>query len=145
MSLGRERENTPIYRYIPFMGVVLLIYNVLSLQYSDPTGSFWEHSMTTISLPSGHSLAITYSEAFIVFALFVLFLELIKSTSASNAMITEQVLSVLVFIVFLIQFLISPHAAEPTFFILIVISLVEVLAGFVIIVKEARKDVHFSG
>jgi len=59
-------------------------------------------------------------------------------------MIIEQVLSILVFIAFLIQFLVSPHAAEPTFFLLIIISLVEVLAGFVIIVKEARKDVHFG-
>lgn len=142
---SQKIKRMSIFRYIPLMAVVLILYNLLSLQYSSPAEAFWANIMTTFTLPSGNEIALTYREGFVTFALFVLFVELIKSTVASNAAITEQILSVLAFIGFLIQFLVSPHAAEPTFFILLNISLIEVLAGFVIIVREARKDIHFGG
>jgi hypothetical protein len=56
----------------------------------------------------------------------------------------EQLFSMLAFIGFLLQFLLTPHAANPTFFILMVISLVETLAGFVILIKVARRDVKIG-
>ncbi|MEO1262344.1 MAG: hypothetical protein AAFZ15_26290 [Bacteroidota bacterium] len=130
-----------IFRYIPLMGVVLILYNVLAMS---PSFS-WNETFDTMYLPSGGEVALSFSEAFIAFALVVLFVEVIKSTSISNHAITEQVLSVLVFIAFLFQYLNSKEAAEPTFFILTLMSLVEVLAGFIILTKVARRDINFGG
>lgn len=129
------------FRYIPLMGVIFLIYNLVSWSHPDPVNALWPRILMLLSLPSGASLGISYSMAFISLAMLMLFLELVKSTTASNVVMIEQLFSTLVFIAFLIQFLVSPRVAEPTFFTLLVISLVEMLAGYIILLKVARKDI----
>ena len=134
-----------ILRYIPLMGIVLIIYNLINAGAGSASGFAWGNTWKTMHLPSGAEISLTYSVAFTAFALIVLFIEIIKSTSASNHAITEQILSVLVFIVYLLQFLNSEKVAEPTFLLLTLMSLVEVLACFVILTKVARRDINFGG
>ena len=50
-------------------------------------------------------------------------------------------LSMLLFVVMLIEFLLLPQAATSTFFLLMMISLVDVLGGFTITARAARRDV----
>ncbi len=134
-----------ILRYIPLFGVVLLLYNLFASGPGSAEGFSWDKPWKTIDLPSGAELALSYSEGFIIFALIVLFVEIIKSTSASDQAITEQILSVLVFIIFLLQFLNTKQAPEATFLMLTIMSLIDVLAGFVILTKVARRDINFGG
>lgn len=131
-------------RFFPLMGLVLLIYNLIAMMDKDPNLSIWNKTFTTITLSPGNVVTITNSIALITFALIVLFFELIKSTTASNSAMIEQLFSMLAFIGFLLQFLLTPHAANSTFFVLMVISLVETLAGFVILIKVARRDVKIG-
>ena len=131
-------------RFFPLMGLVLLIYNLVAWMNKDPNLSIWNKTFTTITMSPGSVVTITNSIAFITFALIILFFELIKSTTASNSAMIEQLFSMLIFIGFLLQFLLTPYAAESTFFVLMVISLVETLAGFVILVKVSRRDVKIG-
>lgn len=133
-----------VFRFIPLMGVVWALYNLIVVLYSDPAHSIWSQVIWQYVLPSGGVWRPTFSYLFITFALFVLFIELVKSTTASNAAMIEQTLSTLVFIGLLVQFLLQPKFVESTFFVLLVISLVEVLAGFIIITKVARRDVEIG-
>ena len=134
-----------VFRYIPLMGVLLLVYNVLSQRAGGGDGFPWDSEWRILQLPTGAEVSFTYSEGFLALALVVLLIEIVKSTSASNFAIVEQILSMLVFVVFLTQFLNSEHAAEPTFLLLTIISFVEVLAGFVIMTKVAKRDISFGG
>ena len=131
-------------RFIPLMGIVLLIYNLVALAFKDSETSIWEKQFTSISVSPENVVIITYGTAFIIFALMLLFIELVKSTTSSNSAMVEQLFSTLAFVGFLLQFLLTPYAAEATFFLLMVISLVEVLAGFVIMIKVARRDIGIS-
>lgn len=131
-------------RLIPLMGIVLLIYNLVSLAFKNPEVSIWEKQFITFSVSPEGAIRITYGTAIIIFALFILFIELVKSTTASNKAMIEQLFSTLAFIGFLMQFILTPYAAEPTFFVLSAISLVEVLAGFVIMIKVARRDIGIN-
>lgn len=83
----------------------------------------------------------TYSYALIAVALIALFFELIKSTATKNTAVIEQTVSTLVFVIYPVQFIVSPDAAEPTFFVLGMISMVEMLARFIILISEARRDI----
>lgn len=130
-------------RVVPLMGVVLLMYNTISLWYADGV-SIWNQVIKTFNLPSGASLPVTYGTLFVSFALIILFVELIKSTTASNVAMVEQSLSSMVFIGFLLEFLLFFQAGEPTFLLLMLISFVEMLAGFYIITKVARRDIGIS-
>lgn len=131
-------------RFFPLMGLVLLIYNLIAIMDKDPNLSIWNKTFTTITLSPGNVVTFSNSIALITFALIILFFELVKSTTTSNSAMIEQLFSMLAFIGFLLQFLLTPHAANPTFFILMVISLVETLAGFVILIKVARRDVKIG-
>jgi hypothetical protein len=51
----------------------------------------------------------------------------------------------LVFIICLIEFLLHPAFATTTFFLIMVMSLLDVLAGVVVTIVSARRDVDFGG
>jgi hypothetical protein len=52
--------------------------------------------------------------------------------------------SVLVFVAYLVEFLVVQPAATSLFFILMAISLIDVIAGFSISITGARRDVSFG-
>ena len=130
-----------IFRYIPYMGFLLVFYNILSSR----SKFSWNHDWIIFHLPSDSTVTLSYSEGIIAVGLLVLFIEIVKATTVTNFAIFEQVLSVLVFVAFLMQFLNSGRTAEPTLLILTLMSLIEVLAGFVILTKVAMRDISFGG
>ncbi len=130
-----------LIRSIPLMAVVLVLYNFLGLTNGAAGQSFWSTTMFNITMPSKAVLSLTYGHIFIAFALIILLIEILKSTNASDVAMIEQMLSVLAFVAFLVQLLISARAAEPTFFILLLISMVEMLAGFVVLIKVSKRDI----
>ena len=79
---------------------------------------------------SGGVFTLTLGDALIVLALVLLFIEIVKSTRTSNWSIVDHLLSTFVFVAFLVEFLLVKGAAHSVFFILMVITLVDLLAGF---------------
>jgi len=53
-------------------------------------------------------------------------------------------LSALVFVGFLVVFIIKPGAATEAFFVVMLMSLIDVIAGFSITITSARKDFGFN-
>jgi len=56
----------------------------------------------------------------------------------------DHLLSTFVFVAFLVEFLLVKGAAHSVFFILMVITLVDLLAGFSVTVRSAGRDVSIS-
>ena len=79
-----------------------------------------------------------------VVALVLLFVEMIKSTRTSNKSIIDHVLSTFVFVAFLVEFLLVPGAAHPLFFTLMVITLIDALAGFSVSIRSAGRDLNIG-
>ena len=107
---------------------------------------------STESIPGGMAGATThvlwdvsFGTLLVLLALFFLFIELLKSTSTGTSAIFNHALSMLVFIICLVEFLLHPAFATSTFFIIMVMSLLDVLAGVVVTIVSARRDVEFSG
>jgi hypothetical protein len=73
-------------------------------------------------------------------ALGLLFLEILKSTSTGTATIMNHAISMLLFIACLILFLLSQNFATSIFFILTIMTLLDVLAGVVVTIVSARRD-----
>ncbi|MEO1323895.1 MAG: hypothetical protein AAFV59_12915, partial [Pseudomonadota bacterium] len=72
------------------------------------------------------------------------FMEILKSTSTGTATIMNHALSMIVFIVCLMLFLLHPNFATSVFFILTVMALLDVLAGVVVTIVAARRDFGVS-
>ena len=80
----------------------------------------------------------------IVTALVLLFFEVLKSTRTGSWSVVDHMLSAFVFIAFLIEFLLVADAATDIFFVLTVIALVDLVAGFSVSIKSAGRDVSIG-
>ena len=87
---------------------------------------------------------LTKGDALLLLSIAVLFMEILKSTSTGTATIMNHALSMIVFIVCLMLFLLHPNFATSVFFILTVMALLDVLAGVVVTIVSARRDFGVS-
>jgi hypothetical protein len=72
-------------------------------------------------------------------------IELLKAARGRGASITENALSMMVFAACLILFLIWDKTATSTFFLLTLMSLVDVIAAFAVTVNAARREYGTRG
>ncbi len=128
---------------IPLLIVPFILYNLgLAGLYTSGSGSdIWATELFSVKMISGGTWTMTLSDAMLVVALVLLFVEIIKSTRTSSASLVDHLLSALVFIAFLIEFLLVDSASTSLFFLLTVISLFDLLAGFTVSLRVASRDV----
>ena len=97
-----------------------------------------------VPMASGVEWVVTFGDVMVMLALLLLFIELLKSTSTGTAAIFNHALSMLVFIICLVEFLLHPAFATSTFFLIMIMSLLDVLAGVIVTIVSARRDVEFD-
>jgi hypothetical protein len=124
---------------IPLLIIPFAIYNMIA--FLTP-GVSWTDPLASIAMMSGATWEITAKDALITFSILLLFVEIFKAARASSSRgIIDHMLSMFLFVVMLIEFLLLPQAATSTFFLLMTISLVDVMGGFTITARAARRDV----
>jgi hypothetical protein len=104
-----------------------------------------EEPFLNMTMASGAQWVMTFGDIMVLLAILLLFIELLKSTSTGTAAIFNHALSMLVFIICLVEFLLHPAFATSVFFIIMIMSLLDVLAGVVVTIISARRDVEFAG
>lgn len=123
---------------IPLLLIPFAIYNMIAFL----TPLDWTKPITSVAMMSGASWTITPEEALITFAIFLLCIEIFKATRASSSRgIVDHMLSMLLFVGMLIEFLLVQQAATSTFFLLMMLCFVDVIGGFAITARAARRDV----
>lgn len=93
-----------------------------------------------LNMISGVQWQLTNGDLLILIALALLFIEILKSTSTGTATIINHAVSMILFIVCLMQFLLMQNFATSTFFVLTIMTLLDVLAGVVVTIVSARRD-----
>ncbi|HTN60577.1 MAG TPA: hypothetical protein VL147_03385 [Devosia sp.] len=101
----------------------------------------WQNGLFNIAMVSGTPWAITAGDFLLVVALVCLFIEVLKSTRTGSSSIVEHMLSMVVFVLFLIEFLLVGAASSSVFFLLMVMALIDVVAGFAVSITGAGRDV----
>lgn len=134
----------PLIASIPLTVVPLIAYNVLAFVLFEAGASPWTTPVMTIDLVSGASFSFLGGDLMILCALLLLFVELLKATRTGVSALTDHIFSTLVLIAYLVEFLTVRAAATSVFFILMCVSLVDVIAGFSITITGARRDFGVS-
>ncbi len=131
-----------ILRNIPTLLLLLIVYNVMMF-----TGqvSALEEALIVITMMSGATLSLTGNVLFILLGLFFLYVEIFKATRTDKTSMIEQSLSMMLFVVFLVEFLLVKSAGTATFLVLTFIQLLDVMAGFTVTVSTARRDLNLGG
>jgi hypothetical protein len=100
--------------------------------------------MFSIRMMSGGVFSMTLGNLIVLIALILLFVEVVKSTRTTNASIMDHLLSTFVFVAYLVEFLLVKGAAHSVFFTLMLIALIDVLAGFSVSMRSASRDINMS-
>ena len=125
----------------PLLVVPFAIYNMIAVL---TPGMSWTDTVASIHLVSGKDWTVTPEEILLAFSIILLGVEIIKATRMGIRGLLDHVLSMILFIAMLVEFLLVSRAGTSTFFILMVISLVDVLAGFIITARTAQRDIQID-
>jgi hypothetical protein len=126
----------------PLLLVPFAIYNMIA--FLTP-GVSWTSPVTTVHMMSGQDWVLTWEDILIAFGIFLLWVEIIKSTRIGMRSVMDHILAMALFIVMLVEFLLVQRAATSTFFLLMAIALVDVLAGFIVGMRSARRQIEVEG
>lgn len=128
--------------HIPLMIVPLALYNLGLAGFFGEADYPWSETLFSLRMMSGGVFSLTLSDLMVLVALLLFFVELLKSTRTSNASIVDHFLSTAVLVAFIVQFLLVERAATSLFFMLMVIALVDVLAGFAVSLRASSRDIN---
>jgi len=98
----------------------------------------------SIPMVSGSSWSVGTGDLILFLGLILLFFELLKSTSSQKVAIVNHALSMILFVFCLVAFLLFPGFATSTFFLILTMVMLDVLAGFIVTIISARKDLEFG-
>ncbi|MEP7240031.1 MAG: hypothetical protein ABI697_04015 [Devosia sp.] len=130
----------------PLLIIPFLIYNAFGFTayLGKPASEAWATNLFTIRMVSGADWSLTSGDLLLVVGLVCLFFEVLKSTNTGRTSVIEHMLSTALFVVFLVEFLLFGVAASSVFFLLMIMSVVDVVAGFTISITGAGRDVTMA-
>jgi len=130
------------FRSIPLIVIVLIAYNLIVWAFGAEIltdGTLFEAQMV-----SGGVWKFNWADLIILLTLIFLFVEIIKATYTSTSSLIDHALSMLVFVLCLVEFLMVPLAANSVFFMILAAAFIDVVAGYTIGIRVARRDVAFG-
>jgi len=122
----------------PLLLIPFAIYNIIAFLMP---GVAWTSPVTRVAMVSGVEWTMAPGDLLIALAFLFLFGEMMKSTRIGMRSVVDHGLSMLLFIGMIVEFILVKQAATATFFLLLVISLVDVLGGFAVTLRTAQRDV----
>ena len=125
---------------VPLLVLVVVLY--FALEMIAPGASV--KVALALDLPSGGRLELRAGDLMVAFGLVLLYGEIFKSTRTSTASILDHAFSMGLFVVCLLLFLLTPKAGTGAFFLITVMTLLDVLAGFTVTISSARRDVDVA-
>jgi hypothetical protein len=126
----------------PLLLVPFAVYNIIA--FLTP-GVSWTSELTTVHMMSGQNWVLTWEDVLLAFSILLLAVEIMKSTRIGMRAVMDHILSMVLFIGMLVEFLLVPRAGTSTFFLLMTISFVDVLVGFLVSIRTSQRQVEIEG
>ena len=126
----------------PLLLITFAIYNIIAFLMPDVS---WTGAVSTVHLVSGGDWTMSAGDLLLVLAIVLLLGEMMKATRIGVRTVVDHALSLVLFLAMLVEFLLVKQAASATFFLLMVVSFVDVLGGFAITLRSAQRDMTVEG
>lgn len=131
-------------RALPLLVFAFVLYNAVVLTLgpevlTDPNRHIFE-----IHLLSGGDWKFGWGDFILLVTLILLFVEIVKSTFTTTSTLIDHALSMVVFIAVGAEFLLVPQAATSVFFLILVATLIDVIGGYTIGIRVARRDLNIG-
>jgi hypothetical protein len=126
----------------PLLLIPFAIYNIIAFLMP---GVSWTGAVTTVHVVSGADWSMSAGDMLVTLGILVLFGEMMKATRIGIRTVVDHALSLILFLGMLVEFLLVKQCATATFFLLLVISFVDVLGGFAVTLRSAQRDLTVEG
>jgi hypothetical protein len=121
----------------PLLIMPFALYNMIAFLLNLEFGTM----LFNVPLLSGRSMPVSTGDMLILFAVLLLYFEILKATRLSSKAIMDHVLSMILFLGMAFEFISVQRAATSTFLILVALSFVDVIGGFTITIRTAQRDI----
>ncbi|RUO97236.1 hypothetical protein [Hyphomicrobium sp.] len=128
-------------RALPLLVFAFLLYNAVVLTMGLDA---LQKEIFKLHLLSGGDWIFTWGDFILLVTLILLFVEIVKSTFTTTSTLIDHALSMVVFMAIGAEFLIVPQAASSIFFLIMVASLIDVIGGYTIGIRVARRDLNIG-
>ena len=128
-------------RALPLLVFAFVLYNAIVLLVGEDALG---HEIFELRLLSGGLWKFTWGDLVLLVTLVLLFVEIVKSTTTTTSTLIDHGLSMVVFMAVGAEFLIVPQAATSVFFLILVATLIDVIGGYTIGIRVARRDLNIG-
>jgi hypothetical protein len=137
-----------MFAAIPLLILPVLAYNLYALTLpgmfqSSQAAASLAAPLFSFKTTGGTPWAVSTADILLAISLVILFIELLKSTTSHRSAIINHSLSMLLFVACLVELLLLPAFANSVFFLIGLMVLLDVLAGFIVTIVASRRDVDF--
>lgn len=133
-------------RALPLLVISFILYNLVVLFSGNAVADdILRRVLFELPMVGGARWRFSMGDLLILITMFLLFFELIKSTYTASSSLLDHGLSMLVFVACLIEFLLVQKAATSVFFFIMIATFIDVVAGFMIGIRTARRDLNIGG
>jgi hypothetical protein len=134
-----------MFRLFPLLIIPIVIYNLFALGggvtgHHDIQDLLSLNHSAGIPMFSGDTWKFSFGDLLVLGSLALLFVEVIKATRTTTREIINHGLSMLTFVVALIEFITLKGFATSPFFIIMAMTLFDVIAGYTISIVAAEHD-----
>jgi hypothetical protein len=133
----------PMILSLPWLVIPIIIYNLIAFSSASP--DVFNGVVLSVGMISGAVWNLTVGDLVVLLTLTLLFVELVKATRTGGSSIVDHALSMILFVICIIEFLVVPAAATSEFFFILFVTIIDVVAGFSITIRGARRDFGFGG
>jgi hypothetical protein len=126
----------------PLLLIPFAIYNIVAFLMP---GVSWTGAFMTVRQVSGADWTMSPGDLLVTLGVLMLFGEVMKSTRIGIRTVVDHGLSLILFLGMLVEFLLVKQCATATFFLLLVISFIDVLGGFAVTLRSAQRDLTVEG
>jgi hypothetical protein len=126
----------------PLLLIPFAIYNIVT--FLMPGVSFTD-PVLTVPMLSGAEWKISVGDLLLMLGILLLFVEIVKATRLGPRAIIDHMLSLVLLIVVLGEFFMVARVATSTFFLLVLLSFVDVISGLSVTTRTPQRDLSVEG
>jgi hypothetical protein len=126
---------------IPLLLVPFAVYNAIAFAPAANLPTLkWTDPLITVRMISGEPVSINAATVLIAASMLLLFGEMVKWTRLGTRPAIGHLLSLVLLVAMVVEFLFVKQAATATFFLLIMLCFVDLVSGFAVAMGAARRQ-----
>lgn len=138
----RLSSSSPTFDVFPLLALPMIYYNfmVFAVIGMDPAAvNAWLASPAfSITMISGAAWSMTQADVILTAAMGLLFIEILKSVGSPMLSLVNHGIAVMTLLVYVVEFISFPGFTSSAFFLLALMQLIDVIAGYTITIVATR-------